>query len=165
MSWAIIQQSLPQFVKGFQVTVWMSFVGIIGAMVVGLCCSLIQYFHVPVIDKIVSAYVELARNTPLLIQLFFLYYAFPVIGLKMSAITCGLIGLIFLGGAYMAEGFAGGFDGISKNQIESGEAMATCSLCGLSTRLCFKCSSDCRKYYFLNQGNINFFSNCYSGIN
>ncbi len=118
MSWAIIQQSLPQFVKGFQVTVCMSFVGIIGAMVVGLCCSLIQYFHVPVIDKIVSAYVELARNTPLLIQLFFLYYAFPVIGLKMSAITCGLIGLVFLGGAYMAEGFTGGFDGISKNQIE-----------------------------------------------
>lgn len=123
MSWAIIQQSLPQFIKGFQTTVWMSFVGIIGAMVVGLCCSLIQYFHVPIIDKITSAYVELARNTPLLIQLFFLYYAFPVIGLKMSAVTCGLIGLVFLGGAYMAEGFTGGFDGISKNQIESGEAI------------------------------------------
>lgn len=41
----------------------------------------------------------------------------------MSAITCGLIGLVFLGGAYMAEGFTGGFDGISKNQIESGEAI------------------------------------------
>lgn len=76
MSWAIIQQRLPQFIKGFQVTVCMSLVGIIGAMVVGLCCSLIQYFHVPIIDKITNAYVELARNTPLLIQLFFLYLLF-----------------------------------------------------------------------------------------
>ena len=59
-----------------------------------------------------TAYVELARNTPLLIQLFFLYYAFPVIGIKMSAEVCGIIGLIFLGGAYMAEGFTGGFNGI-----------------------------------------------------
>src|SRR5699024_964181 len=45
------------------------------------------------------------------------------IGLKMSAITRGLIGLVLLGGAYMAEGFTGGFDGVSKNQIESGEAI------------------------------------------
>ena len=63
------------------------------------------------------------RNTPLLIQLFFLYYAFPVIGLKMSAEVCGIIGLIFLGGAYMAEGFTGGFTGVNPSQISSGKAL------------------------------------------
>jgi polar amino acid transport system permease protein len=65
----------------------------------------------------------LARNTPLLIQLFFLYYAFPVIGWRMSSITAGIIGLIFLGGGYMAEGFTGGFQGVTDSQINSGEAL------------------------------------------
>lgn len=123
MDWQIIQQSLPQFAQGFRETLWLSLVGILGAMVVGLCCSLIQYFKVPVARQLVSVYVELFRNTPLLIQLFFLYYAFPVMGMKMSAVTCGIIGLIFLGGAYMAEGFTGGFDGVSKTQVDSGRAL------------------------------------------
>lgn len=123
MSWAIIQQSLPMFGKGFELTLWLSFVGIIGSIVVGLICSLVQYFRVPVFRQIASVYVEISRNTPLLIQLFFLYYAFPVLGIKFGAQLCGIIGLIFLGGSYMAEGFTGGFNGVSKSQVESGKAI------------------------------------------
>ena len=123
MSWQIINQSLPIFAKAFQLTIWLSAVGIILSIVVGIFCSLIQYFKVPILSQLITAYVELARNTPLLIQLFFLYYAFPVIGLKMSAQTCGIIGLVFLGGAYMAEGFTGGFAGVSATQIDDGKAL------------------------------------------
>lgn len=123
MSWQIINQSLPIFAKAFQLTIWLSVVGIILSIVVGVFCSLIQYFKVPILSQLITAYVELARNTPLLIQLFFLYYAFPVIGLKMSAQTCGIIGLVFLGGAYMAEGFTGGFAGVSSTQIDDGKAL------------------------------------------
>ncbi len=123
MSWQIINQSLPIFAKAFQLTIWLSAVGIIFSIVVGVFCSLIQYFKVPILSQLITAYVELARNTPLLIQLFFLYYAFPVIGLKMSAQTCGIIGLVFLGGAYMAEGFTGGFAGVSSTQIDDGKAL------------------------------------------
>lgn len=82
MDWSVISQSLPNFMAGFKLTLWLSFVGIIGAIIVGIISSLIQYFKVPVISRIVTVYVELARNTPLLIQLFFLYYAFPVMGWK-----------------------------------------------------------------------------------
>ena len=123
MSWQIINQSLPIFAKAFQLTIWLSAVGIIFSIVVGVFCSLIQYFKVPILSQLITAYVELARNTPLLIQLFFLYYAFPVIGLKMSAQTCGIIGLVFLGGAYMAEGFTGGFAEVSATQIDDGKAL------------------------------------------
>lgn len=123
MSWAIIQQSLPMFGKGFVLTLWLSFVGIIGSIIVGLICSLFQYFKVPIFHQVASVYVEISRNTPLLIQLFFLYYAFPVIGIKFGAELCGIIGLIFLGGSYMAEGFTGGFNGVSKGQVESGKAI------------------------------------------
>jgi polar amino acid transport system permease protein len=108
MSFEVVKASLPMFFSGLKLTLLYSFFGIAGSIVVGLACSLVKYFKITGLRRIVSAYVELARNTPLLIQLFFLYYAFPVIGLKMSSSTCGIVGLIFLGGAYMAEGFNGG---------------------------------------------------------
>lgn len=127
MDWTIIQQSLPNFAQGFKLTLWLSLIGIVGSIIVGIITSLVQYFRVPVIRQILNVYVEVARNTPLLIQLFFLYYAFPVMGIKMSAETCGLIGLIFLGGAYMAEGFTGGFNGVSQTQIDAGEALGMSS--------------------------------------
>lgn len=127
MDWTIIQQSLPNFAQGFKLTLWLSLIGIVGSIIVGIITSLVQYFRVPVIRQILNVYVEVARNTPLLIQLFFLYYAFPVMGIKMSAETCGLIGLIFLGGAYMAEGFTGGFNGVNQTQIDAGEALGMSS--------------------------------------
>ena len=123
MNWTVIQQALPVFAKGFELTLWLSLIGIVGSVIVGVLASLIQYFKIPVLSQITTAYVELGRNTPLLIQLFFLYYAFPVIGLKMSAEVRGIVGLIFLGGAYMAEGFTGGFNGVTESQINSGRAL------------------------------------------
>ncbi|AQW21107.1 polar amino acid ABC transporter permease [Lentilactobacillus curieae] len=123
MSWAIIQQSLPMFTKGFELTLWLSFVGVLGSIIVGIVVSLVQYFKVPILHQFGSIYVEISRNTPLLIQLFFLYYAFPVFGIKLGAELSGIIGLIFLGGSYMAEGFTGGFNGVAKTQIETGKAI------------------------------------------
>ncbi|WP_295731544.1 amino acid ABC transporter permease [uncultured Limosilactobacillus sp.] len=123
MNWEIIQQSIPSFVKGFQLTLWLSLIGIACSLIVGIVVSLTRYFKIPVISKLLGAYVEIGRNTPLLIQLFFLYYGFPVLGIKLSAEMSGIIGLVFLGGAYMAEGFSGGFNGISESQIEAGEAL------------------------------------------
>lgn len=123
MAWPIVQRALPIFAQAFGVTLWLSLIGIILSIIVGLIVSLVQYFKVPLLSQLMTAYVELARNTPLLIQLFFLYYAFPVFGLKMSAEICGIIGLTFLGGAYMAEGFTGGFNGVSSSQIDSGHAL------------------------------------------
>lgn len=118
MSFEVVKASLPMFFSGLKLTLLYSFLGIAGSIVVGLACSLVKYFKIAVLKRSVSAYVELARNTPLLIQLFFLYYA-----LKMSASTCGIVGLIFLGGAYMSEGFNGGLDAVPKSQIDSEKAI------------------------------------------
>ncbi|WP_057764470.1 amino acid ABC transporter permease [Companilactobacillus tucceti] len=123
MSWEIIKQSLPMFQQGFLLTLYLSLIGIIGSIIVGIICSLVEYFKIPVLNKILKVYIEISRNTPLLIQLFFLYYAFPAMGIKMSAQLCGIIGLIFLGGSYMSAGFSGGFNGVNKKQVESGKAI------------------------------------------
>ncbi len=123
MDWSIIQQSLPQFGAALWLTVWLSVVGIAGAIIVGAIASLFQYFKVPVIHQIATVYIDIARNTPLLVQLFFIYYGLPGLGFKISATASGIVGLVFLGGSYMAEAFTSGYNAIKKSQLESGRAL------------------------------------------
>ena len=72
-----------------------------------------------VLKQITAVYIELSRNTPLLVQLFFIYYGLPKIGLKISASVCGVVGLAFLGGSYMAEAFRSGLEAVEPIQTES----------------------------------------------
>ena len=94
---------------------------LIQSVVLGLVCAVVQYYKVPILKRIVTAYIELSRNTPLLVQLFFLYYGLPKIGIQTDAVTCGIAGLAFLGGSYMAEAFRSGLEAVAEIQTESAE--------------------------------------------
>ncbi|MBU3111141.1 amino acid ABC transporter permease [Clostridium lacusfryxellense] len=120
IDWEFIVSSLPLYEKAIWITLKLAFGGILISFLIGLLCSVILYFKVKAMDIIVKAYIELSRNTPLLVQIFFLYYGLPKLGLKMSANSCAIIGLSFLGGSYMAEAFRSGIEAVSKSQIESG---------------------------------------------
>lgn len=98
MNWEFIGKYLPMYEKAALLTVKIGVIGILFAILLGLVCAAIQYYKVPVLRWIVAVYVELSRNTPLLVQLFFIYYGFPKIGIRMSAEVCGVVGLAFLGG-------------------------------------------------------------------
>ena len=119
MDWNVIAQYLPLYKKAAWLTLRLGLAGIVIAIVVGLVCALVQYYKVPVLRRIVGAYVELSRNTPLLVQLFFIYYGLPKIGIKTNAEICGIAGLAFLGGSYMAEAFRSGLESIEPIQTES----------------------------------------------
>ena len=69
--------------------------------------------------RVVGFYIQLSRNTPLLVQLFFIYYGLPKIGIRTDAAVCGIAGLAFLGGSYMAEAFRSGLESIEPIQTES----------------------------------------------
>ena len=75
------------------------------SIIIGLICALIVHYKIPVARQIVKIYIELFRNTPLLVQLFFIYFGLPKVGLSISAEVCGVAGLALLGGSYMAEAF------------------------------------------------------------
>lgn len=109
--------------KAALLTIKIGFLGIALAILIGIVSALITYYKVPVLKQIVKIYVEISRNTPLLVQLFFLYYGFPKLGIKLSAEMCGVIGLAFLGGSYMAEGFRSGLDAVEKIQQESAKSL------------------------------------------
>ena len=101
----------------------LSVIGILLSFVLGLFCALIKYFKIFGIRRIVGVYIEFSRNTPLLIQLFFLYFAFPRMGVKLSSVQCAIIGLTFLGGSYMEETFRSALESVSKVQIESAQCI------------------------------------------
>ena len=119
MSWAFIAEYLPLYQKAAILTVKIGFAGIALSIVVGLLCMLIQYYRVPVLRLVAKVYIEISRNTPLLIQLFFIYYGLPKIGISTSAGACGVFGLAFLGGSYMAEAFRSGIESVAPIQEES----------------------------------------------
>ena len=102
MDWSVIQQYLQQYQKAAVLTVRLGVAGILLAIVIGLTCAVLQYYKVPVLRQLVGVYIQLSRNTPLLVQLFFIYYGLPKVGIRTNAEICGIAGLAFLGGSYMA---------------------------------------------------------------
>ena len=119
MDWSVIQQYLPQYQKAAVLTVRLGVAGILLAIVIGLICAVLQYYKVPVLRQLVGVYIQLSRNTPLLVQLFFIYYGLPKVGIRTNAEICGIAGLAFLGGSYMAEAFRSGLEAIEPIQTES----------------------------------------------
>ena len=119
MDWEYMAKILPLYGKAAVLTVRIGVLGIIFAMLVGLLCSLVRQMKIPVLKQLASVYIELSRNTPLLVQLFFIYYGLPKIGIKTDPETCGVAGLAFLGGSYMAEAFRSGLEAVGKIQHES----------------------------------------------
>lgn len=119
MNWDFIMEYLPMYERAAILTVKLGLIGIAFAVLVGLICAMIQYHKIPVARQIVAVYIELSRNTPLLVQLFFIYYGLPKLGLQFGPELCGIIGLAFLGGSYMAESFRSGLETIEPIQRES----------------------------------------------
>lgn len=119
MNWEFIAEYLPLYQKAAFLTVKLGFVGIAFSIILGLICAVIQYYKAPFLKGIVAAYIELSRNTPLLVQLFFIYYGFPKVGIQTDAEICGIAGLAFLGGSYMAEAFRSGLEAVADIQMES----------------------------------------------
>ena len=119
MNWEFIIKYLPTYERAAWLTLRIGVAGIVAAIVLGLVCATVQYYRVPVLRQIVAFYIELSRNTPLLVQLFFIYYGLPKVGISTNAEVCGVAGLAFLGGSYMAETFRSGLESVDAIQSES----------------------------------------------
>ena len=117
MDFTYILENYHQFIDAFWLTLRIGALGIFLSFLLGLFCSVFR--AVPVLGLLIRAYIELSRNTPLLIQIIFLCYALPKAGIYLSAEVCGVLGLAFLGGGYMCEAFRSGLNSVEKIQRES----------------------------------------------
>lgn len=119
LEWNVIQEYLPLYREAMLLTLKIGWIGIVFAIIIGIACALIMHYRVPVLWCIVKGYIELFRNTPLLVQLFFIYFGLPKLGLSLSAEFCGAMGLSLIGGSYMAETMRSGIEAVDRIQMES----------------------------------------------
>ena len=119
MDFNVMLSYLPLYLEAMKLTLKIGWIGIVLSVIIGFFCSLARHYKVPVLNQIAGIYIEIFRNTPLLVQLFFLYFGLPKVGISINADLCGALGLALLGGAYMAEAFRSGFEAIEPIQAES----------------------------------------------
>ena len=117
------------FFTGLWLTIQISILGLIGAMVLGTIVALFRVGPIVPLRWIGAAYVELFRNTPLVVQLFFLFLGLPVLGIRFSTDTfesifrAASIGMALYHGAYVAEIVRGGLLGVDRGQIEAARSL------------------------------------------
>ena len=123
MNVEVIYEYMPLYVKAFLLTIKIGWIGIALSLAIGVIVAFILHFKLPVLIAVARCYIELFRNTPLLVQLFFIYFGLPRIGISVSSEACGAIGLGLLGGSYMAETIRSGIESVPISQMEGAKAL------------------------------------------
>lgn len=108
---------------GLLMTLEVSAISIAGSLAVGLVGAAIGELRIPVLRQIVRVYVEAIRNTPLLVQIFALFFVLPTLGLTLSPFTVGCLALVAWGGAYNVENFRAGLGSVSPRYLEGARAL------------------------------------------
>ena len=120
--WEFSIQILPQLWEGVKVTIQATILGTMIAMTLGLLLAIARRSANEWISRPVGVFAELIRGTPLLVQLYFLFYVLPDLGLLLSPLTAGVLGLGLHYSTYTAEVYRTGIDAIPKGQWEASKA-------------------------------------------
>ncbi|MBZ9798434.1 amino acid ABC transporter permease [Mesorhizobium sp. ES1-4] len=119
----------PQLWAGLQLTVGLTFASMAVALAIAITLALGQIHGAPRWARICSVvFVELIRGTPLLLQLFYIFYVLPYFGIKLSPIVAGIAGLSINYGAYLSEVFRAGIEAVDRGQWEASRALGMRSL-------------------------------------
>lgn len=119
---------LPLLVKGAIMTVELSLLAMVVAVILGLGITLIRLYTPAPLPWLATSYVEVVRGTPLLIQLFFIFYALPSIGITFEPFVAALVGLGLNYAAYEAENYRAGILAIPRHQMEAALALGMSKL-------------------------------------
>ena len=120
---------LPSLLQGAMLTIAVSLLAFGLAMVLGLATGLARLSRLMPLRMVAACYIQFIRGTPLLLQLFFIYYVLPYAGIVLTPFVSGAMGLTLNYAAYMAEVFRSGIQAIPKGQSEAGQSV------GMSRRL------------------------------
>jgi polar amino acid transport system permease protein len=117
--WKFVWEILPSLLSGLQTTVWITILAMILAMVIGLVLTIIRMARIPLLSAATTGVVHVLRGTPLLIQLYFLFFILPGYGITMSPLLTGVIGLGLYSGAMASEIYRAGIESIPRAQWEA----------------------------------------------
>lgn len=120
---AFMADRWPDFVAGAWLTIQLTVLSIALGFALGTVCALARVYGGPVLRRLVGAYVEAIRNTPLLIQIFIVYFGLSSLGLKLSADISAVIALTVNMGAYSTEIMRAGIQSIQRTQLEAADCL------------------------------------------
>jgi glutamine transport system permease protein len=124
VNWLIILDFIPQLIKGAQVTVQITVLGLLGGVVLGAIAGLMRAYGNALINAIAFVYIEVIRGTPIVVQVMFLYFALPVLAsIRIDPMTTAILAIVINAGAYIAEIVRGAVLSISKGLTEAGLAI------------------------------------------
>jgi polar amino acid transport system permease protein len=121
--WSYLGDNWEELLRGLRRTLQVSAIAIAGAFVIGLVLGAARAARVPVVSQLAAVYVEIIRNTPILVQIFFLYFALPQIGIRLDAFTVAWLAVTIWGGAFNTENFRAGFEAVPRRYHEAGLAL------------------------------------------
>lgn len=114
---------LPYLLGGAWVSLQIAVLAFAFGMIIALCCTAILRYGPRSAGQVVNAYVVFATNTPQLVQIYFLFFALPEVGILLSPFTAVLIGATFNAGAYLCEIQRAGFDSVHCLEVEAAEVL------------------------------------------
>lgn len=123
MDWSVIEEYWPLYLKGLETTLALCLTGAATALVVGIFVGMARVYRPPLLYPVVTLYVQFFRSTPFLVQLFFIYFGLPYVGVTIPATAVALIGLTLINGAYDGEIIKGCIQGVPPGQMEAGLAL------------------------------------------
>lgn len=119
----IIIDSLPSLLKATLMTIFLAGISIVIALVIGFFTAIIRIVKVKILNGIANVYVSIIRGTPLLVQIFVIYYGLPQVGIALDPISSGILALSLNAGAYLSESFRSSILAVDNGQMEASMAM------------------------------------------
>ena len=124
--WQFIWDHLPDFWEGLKQTLKVAAIGIAGSLLIGIVLGAARAHRVPVVSWLAAVYVEVIRNTPILVQIFFIAFAlphFPGHPIRLEPFTIAWLAVVVWGGAYNTENFRAGFGAVPARYREGAAAL------------------------------------------
>ncbi|HGP4164750.1 amino acid ABC transporter permease [Pseudomonas aeruginosa] len=116
----LLGMAWPFLLQGAMYTVLFAAVSMVLGLILGFSVAVVRVTKVPVVSQIAAVYVNAFRGTPLLVQIFVLYYGLPSVGIEFTPVTAGILALTLNVAAYLSESMRGAILGIDKGQWEAG---------------------------------------------
>ena len=125
--WSVIRNNADLFYRALYNTAELALVSILIALPFSIICALLRTAGIRFVSRAVAAYVMFIRATPLLVQVYFIFFGLPYVGVTIPDFWCGVIALVLNSGAYLAEIVRGGLESIPKGHIEASRSLGLSS--------------------------------------
>jgi polar amino acid transport system permease protein len=121
--WSVVLDNREEWIEGLQNTLEVSAIATAGAFAIGVVLGAARAHRVPVVSQLAAIYVEVIRNTPFLVQVFFIFFGLPQLDIRLEPFTAAWVSVMVWGGAFNIENFRAGFQAVPFRYREAGLAL------------------------------------------